>query len=114
MTLKNNKYSILYLCFLLFFGINFSFAQDTTKTIPFTEAISQLEDIFDVKFSYNSKVAKRVTVSSPAKNNTLSEILNSFTVEENITFTIINERYLTVQFSKKRYSNSKQQNLQCK
>ncbi|MFT4943018.1 MAG: hypothetical protein ACI8RH_000756, partial [Flavobacteriales bacterium] len=43
MTLKNNKYSTLYLCFLLFFGINFSFAQDTTKTIPFTEAISQLE-----------------------------------------------------------------------
>jgi hypothetical protein len=101
MTLKNNKYSTLHLCFLLFFGINFSFAQDTTKTIPFTEAISQLENIFDVKFSYNSKVAKRITVSSPAKNNTLSEILNSFTVEENITFTIINERYLTVQFSKK-------------
>lgn len=100
-TLKSNKYTVLYLCFLLFFGINFSFAQDNTPSLPFIEAISELENRFDVKFSYNSKTAKRITVSKPLENSTFAEILNAFTAQENITFTIINERYLTVQFPKR-------------
>ena len=104
MTLKNNKYSLIYFCFLLFFWTHCCLAQNTEKTIAFEQAISQIETVFDVKFSYNSNTAKRFRVSTPNTNQTLTQTLRIFSDKENINFTPISSRYITVQFPKKMVS----------
>ena len=104
MTLKNNKYSLIYFCFLLFFWTHCCLAQNTEDTITFEQAISQIETVFEVKFSYNSNTAKRFRVSTPNTNQTLTQTLRMFSDKENINFTPISSRYITVQFPKKMVS----------
>ena len=103
-TLKNNKYSFIYLCFLLFFWTHCCLAQNTENTIPFVDAISEIETVFDVKFSYNSDTAKRCRVFKPNTNHTLNQTLKMFSEKENINFTFVSNRYITVTFPKKMVS----------
>ena len=104
MTLKNNKYPFIYLCFLLFFWTHCCLAQNTEHTIPFEDAISEIETVFDVKFSYNSNTAKRFRVSKPNTSQTLTQTLKLFSDKENINFTLVSSRYITVKFPKKMVS----------
>lgn len=97
-TLKTSKYRFIYCCFLLFFLLQSSFAQNSTEQIPFSEVVTQLEQKFEVKFSYNSETAKRFQVKSPITSNLLSEILNEYSTGNNILFSFVHERYITVQF----------------
>ena len=103
-TLKNNKYPFVYLSFLLFFWTHCSLAQNTENTIPFEVAISEIETVFDVKFSYNSDTAKRYSVFKPNTKQTLNQILKEFSDKQNINFTFVNSRYITVTFPKKMVS----------
>ncbi|MFB0942460.1 MAG: hypothetical protein QMB21_03490, partial [Patiriisocius sp.] len=96
MTLKNNKYSLIYFCFLLFFWTHCSLSQNTEDSIAFEQAISQIETVFEVKFSYNSNTAKRFRVSKPNTNQTLTQTLRMFSDKENINFTLVSSRYITV------------------
>ncbi|MGK0386595.1 MAG: hypothetical protein ACI849_001213, partial [Patiriisocius sp.] len=100
-SLKNNKYRFRYACFLLFFWMHFTYAQNIPESIPFIEVVSQLEQKFEIKFSYNSKTAKRNKVLKADLNRALSEILNTYTTQDSIVFTRIGKRYITVQFPKK-------------
>lgn len=100
-TLKNNKYPFLYYCFLLFFWTHCSFAQNADHTIPFEDAIAEIEIAFDVKFSYNSDTAKRFKVSKPNINQTLSQILQMLSDKDNMNFKRIGSRYITVTFTEK-------------
>ena len=101
MILKISNYSILCYFFLTLICINNCIAQNPSKKIPFTEAASLLEQKFEVKFSFNSKTAARIHVDTPNISNSLSEILEGYIKQDDITFTIIGKRYITVQFPKK-------------
>ncbi len=83
---------------ILFFSLPISLWSQGKNTISFNDvqldtALSQLEDIFDIKFSYNSKLTKNKTLTLPETKLDISLVLKRIQQEALINYTKVSERY---------------------
>ncbi|MBA3986046.1 MAG: TonB-dependent receptor, partial [Flavobacteriales bacterium] len=101
---KTGAIAILFLFFLLFpFGNQTCIAQEHKQ--PFLEIILQLQELFDVRFSYSGKEIETLMVEKPDYTNTLPKILDQLTKNTGLQFKNINERYIAITTSEDKYSN---------
>jgi|26BtaG_2_1085354.scaffolds.fasta_scaffold01807_4 hypothetical protein len=85
-----NIFIILFLCGFLPFSVQ---AQDS---LPLTQLLEQIENKFDVKFSYSVNDIQAVWVDKPHPSLTLVQIINELNEKTPLNFKFLNERYITV------------------
>ncbi|WOD42946.1 TonB-dependent receptor [Hwangdonia lutea] len=74
----------------------FSFGLQAQEKLPLLDVIQQLENQFDVKFSYSIDDVSNVLVDQPIKSNTLHQIIQNLNATTLLNFKFLNERYITV------------------
>lgn len=83
------------LCFIYFYWPSNCSAQ-TETAIPVQSIISKIETTFDVRISYNPQDLEGIILSPPNYSLTLSQILKYLNQNSPLTFTQLDERYITV------------------
>lgn len=63
------------------------------------DAFETIEDVFDVRFSYDDTVIVNKTINLIRKERTLSQVLASITEQTNLKFELISNRYIIVNAS---------------
>ncbi|WP_299608242.1 TonB-dependent receptor [uncultured Aquimarina sp.] len=81
-----------------------SFSQKTESLsydkISLEEVLKNLEDSYNIKFSFNPEIVKKQQVTTPSKN-ILSDILKEIESQSSIFFEKINDRYYVIRKKKK-------------
>lgn len=90
--MKLNKCALLCVLICLIF-CNILSAQEKQ---PLTTLMSQLENKFDVKFSFAANDVKTVLVNKPNDKDTLRRIIENLNATTVLNFKFLNERYITV------------------
>ncbi|MGO4918238.1 carboxypeptidase-like regulatory domain-containing protein [Maribacter spongiicola] len=90
---KHLKFLISLFLLLMFSGA--SYAQTTKDSIALRDILSELENSFDVKFSFADTDIKSVYIAKP-KSNSLDEILTELREATGITINKLNDRYYTL------------------
>uniref|UniRef100_UPI0002886FC6 FecR domain-containing protein n=1 Tax=Aquimarina agarilytica TaxID=1087449 RepID=UPI0002886FC6 len=97
---------------ILFFSIIFIFhsifAQKTPEVLKFTDeklmiVINKLEEVYGVKFSYNSESIENTVVSLNLKHPTLAQTLVDLQRQLHFNFKKIDERYYVIKHLNKVY-----------
>ena len=91
-TMTRNKAFI----FLVFFISMFSFDVQSQENLPLLEVIAQIENKFDVKFSYSVNDVEGVLVAPLQESETLKEVVDRFNDVTILSFKFLNERYITI------------------
>ena len=86
---------ILFLCFFFVHAQEQSFRFNKT---PLSEIISDLEDRFDIRFSYKSNLITGENFSFN-KQTTLKELLNAISEEKNIEFIFLSKENIVIKSS---------------
>lgn len=86
------RYRFILLIFLVSLGIR---AQENIRftEAPLTDVLSSLEELYDVKFSYNPNFIKNNSISLTLDEIPLSEILEKIESELGVSFEKVDERY---------------------
>ncbi|HIB49635.1 MAG TPA: hypothetical protein EYN07_03045 [Flavobacteriaceae bacterium] len=92
---KPRNRSSFIICFLFFMVSPIIFGQNTNT--PVLKALKQIEKKFDVKFSYNRRDLKPISVTNDYLAETLPITLERLADEGRLKFTQIKERYIAVQ-----------------
>ncbi|MFK7813091.1 MAG: TonB-dependent receptor, partial [Maribacter sp.] len=88
--------SIFFLLFLLF-SISAVAQKDVQYTnTPLSDVLTELESLYDIKFSYNASFIKEKQLSLQIKNASLVKVLDEIAQELNLVFEKIDERYYTL------------------
>lgn len=89
-------HSILYIVSLLLFlyGNQQIYAQNTQQ--PLLTILQQIEELYDVKFSYANEVIENTRFTPPDFSQTLPEILDEVSKKTSLTFKYIDERYIAI------------------
>ncbi|WP_166965274.1 FecR domain-containing protein [Yeosuana marina] len=93
------KFSIYLLIILLPFT---AFSQENAafpiqfNKVPANEAILKVEKVYSVKISYPNKLIDNKIVSLEDKKRTLQDVLDELSVVLNVSFKIINQRYIVI------------------
>ncbi|MFD1163921.1 TonB-dependent receptor plug domain-containing protein [Hwangdonia seohaensis] len=74
----------------------FSFGLQAQEKLPLLDVLQQLENQFDVKFSYSIDDVSNVLVDIPNKSDTLKQIIENLNATTLLNFKFLNERYITV------------------
>ncbi len=97
-----NKRTILIWIVILFLPFAAAFSQEEVASrvafneAPISDAFLELEEIYDVRFSYQDDLVTGKTLSLEAEDRTLDEILEILETEFGIRFKQIDERYISV------------------
>jgi hypothetical protein len=96
--MKSKKTGGITLFILFFFFALFtSEAQVTSeKKIPIIQFLQELENRFEVRFSYSRNSLREVKISSPDSFNNIEENLNYISQNTTLQFKIIDNRYIAV------------------
>ncbi len=94
------KKNIVTILFLLISYVLFS-QENTLKRVEFKNtkasvALTNLEKLFDVKFSYSSDLLKNKTITLAKENRTLDDVLFELSFILHIKFNKLNKRYIYV------------------
>ena len=78
------------------------YAQDKTisldvKKVAFTSVLKQIENTFDVRFSYNDSIVSTEKITLQLNNETLSQTINILNKKTDFVFEIISERNIIIQ-----------------
>ncbi|MDX1462154.1 MAG: TonB-dependent receptor plug domain-containing protein [Marinirhabdus sp.] len=82
---------------MLLFVVCSGVAQPSQESRPLLKVLKEVEQVFDVKFSYNRRDLKSITVDSFVLPTTLASALEQLSAKENLVFTRIKERYIAIQ-----------------
>ncbi|MEX0998095.1 MAG: carboxypeptidase-like regulatory domain-containing protein [Flavobacteriaceae bacterium] len=98
-------HSILYIVSLLLFlyGNQQIYAQNTQQ--PLLTILQQIEELYDVKFSYANEVIENSRSTPPDFSQTLPEILDEVSKKTSLTFKYIDERYIAITASPDAFIN---------
>jgi hypothetical protein len=87
---------ILILLFLLF-SISATAQKELQYTnTPLREVLTELESLYDVKFSYNASFIKEKQLNLQISNDSLTTVLEEISNKLNLVFTKIDNRYYTI------------------
>lgn len=89
------QYIITLILFL--YGSKLASAQNTE--VPLLTILDQIEELYDVKFSYANEVIENTRSTPPNYNLKLSGILDELSIKTSLTFKFIDERYITISLS---------------
>ncbi|SFC80994.1 TonB-dependent receptor plug domain-containing protein [Algibacter pectinivorans] len=81
---------------LLLMVFSFSFAIQAQEKIELSSLILNLEDKFDVKFSYSLNEISSILVNKPKEIDALETIIEHLNKETILNFKFLNERYITI------------------
>ncbi|XMO85275.1 carboxypeptidase-like regulatory domain-containing protein [Algibacter sp. AS12] len=81
---------------LLLMVFSFSFAIQAQEKIELSSLIVNLEDKFDVKFSYSLNEISSILVNKPQETDALESIIEHLNKETILNFKFLNERYITI------------------
>lgn len=90
-----NKFSTLLLFCFLFLASHFMGKAQDTKVVSLITYIQQLEQRFQVKFSYIDKDMEEITIT-PLVSDNLDTIFNHITKNTTLQFKKLNNRYYTI------------------
>ncbi|MGB5419233.1 carboxypeptidase-like regulatory domain-containing protein [Algibacter sp.] len=82
----------------------FSFAAQAQEKIKLIDLIPNLENKFDVKFSYSENEISTVSVKKPLETDTLESIIEDLNKTTILNFKFLTERYITISTIEKRVS----------
>jgi hypothetical protein len=91
------KRGLIILCSILLmfpFGNHTAIAQENNQSL--LTVITQLEELFEVRFSYASRDIENVTVNRPDYDKPLPEILETLNKSSSLYFKFIDERYIAI------------------
>ncbi|MBX2829006.1 MAG: TonB-dependent receptor [Flavobacteriaceae bacterium] len=97
-----NRRNTLYWIFILFFPFTAAFSQETAafrvqfNETDVSEVLSHIEDVFDVRFSYQDALFTDTVVTLVDGDYTLDELLTELELSLQIRFQRIDERYISV------------------
>ncbi|WKB80342.1 TonB-dependent receptor [Cellulophaga lytica] len=92
--LRNKFYKVIFYCF--FFAISYvTSAQETSNTIPLLKYIQQLEQTFNIRFSYVDKDIEPFNIK-PSTSTNLNNILSYITTKTDLKLTQLNKRYFAL------------------
>ncbi|MDC8004784.1 DUF4974 domain-containing protein [Aureisphaera galaxeae] len=97
-----NRKNTYHWIFILFFPFVAAFSQETAAfrvqfdETPVSEALSTLEALFDVRFSYQDDLVTNKTITLEAADRTLEEVLQSLEVTLQVQFDRIDDRYISL------------------
>jgi outer membrane cobalamin receptor len=74
----------------------YAFAQKAQDKVALSSVLSTLENQFSISFSYADQHVRRVMVTPPAKNLTLSEVLEYLHEQTGLEFQVLSERQITI------------------
>jgi hypothetical protein len=100
--LKNKN--LVYLLFFL--PLSVAFSQEEANfyfgfnEVFVSESLASLEQIFDVRFSYQDQVLKDKTLTLKESDWTLDQVLKEISVLTSLSFQKVDERYIIVYESK--------------
>lgn len=63
---------------------------------PLEDAFETIEDVFDVRFSYDDTIVVNKTIHLRKEQRTLSQVLESIAEQTDLTFELISNRYIVV------------------
>ncbi|SHG91864.1 TonB-dependent receptor [Flagellimonas flava] len=86
----------LFLLFLLFLGVNTTAQEEKGKQLELVPYIKQLEEQFNIKFSYINKDLEGFTIQIPSNLVALDDILAHISSEFQIKAQKLNDRYYTL------------------
>ncbi len=97
-----NKRNTFIWIVILFFPFIATFSQEEVafqvqfNEVPVSEALLKLEEIYEVRFSYQDDLVTDKVITLLPKERTLEDVLNSLETELGIRFKMIDERYISV------------------
>ena len=92
--LRNKFFRVIFYCF--FFAISYvTSAQETSNTIPLLKYIQQLEQTFNIRFSYVDKDVESFNIK-PSTSTNLNNILSYITTKTDLKLTQLNKRYFAL------------------
>ncbi|WBU88361.1 TonB-dependent receptor [Cellulophaga omnivescoria] len=92
--LRNKFFRVIFYCF--FFAISYvTSAQETSNTIPLLKYIQQLEQTFNIRFSYVDKDVEPFNIK-PSTSTNLNNILSYITTKTDLKLTQLNKRYFAL------------------
>ncbi|PKP26240.1 MAG: hypothetical protein CVU03_04280 [Bacteroidetes bacterium HGW-Bacteroidetes-2] len=95
MKIKTGGISLLFIIFMLFpFGNQVCNAQEKKQTLLFV--LEQLEELFEIRFSYASQDIDNIEINTPNYNNTLPFLLEELNNITGLQFRFIDGRYITI------------------
>lgn len=81
---------------------SFSHAQKATERIPLVTIINQIEQQFNVKFSYAVEDVNGITIERPNPNLSLQQTMDYLNANVLLNFRALDDRYITVSLLNKR------------
>ncbi|MCR9182619.1 MAG: TonB-dependent receptor [Flavobacteriaceae bacterium] len=101
--IKGRYYHYIVAMILFLFGNQITLAQNTEQ--PLLKILEQIEELYDVKFSYANEVIENIRSSPPDYTQTLPEILDDVSRKTLLTFKYIDERYIAITVSPDAFIN---------
>ncbi|PIV49847.1 MAG: hypothetical protein COS19_06310 [Flavobacteriaceae bacterium CG02_land_8_20_14_3_00_34_13] len=95
MKIKTGGISLLIIIFMLFpFGNQVCNAQEKKQSLLFV--LEQIEELFEVRFSYATQDIENIEVNTPDYTNTLNFLLETLNKTTGLQFRFIDGRYITI------------------
>ncbi len=101
--IEGRYYHYIAAMILFLFGNQVTLAQNTEQ--PLLNILEQIEELYDVKFSYANEVIENNRSTPPDYTQTLPEILDDLSQKTSLSFKIIDERYIAITSSPNTFIN---------
>ncbi|NNL81794.1 MAG: TonB-dependent receptor plug domain-containing protein, partial [Winogradskyella sp.] len=93
----NSLTTALLIFILLIVPITMLNAQEQSdERLPLTFILSEVEDRYNIRFSYGDKTVENIVCKRPNYTNTLEEVIFSLKACSNLSFEILNDRFIVV------------------
>jgi hypothetical protein len=93
-----------WIIYILLCIVNLCIGQNAQKHTPLTEIITEVEQKFDVKFSYAFDDVSKIFIEKPSENFNLQQTLDYLNNNTLLNFKTLNNRYITVSMIDKNIS----------
>ncbi|WP_296382286.1 TonB-dependent receptor [Winogradskyella sp.] len=82
--------------FLIIAFCNLTFSQNQKEKLPLAQVLSQLEQRYDVKFSFETKTVENITVDPLYPELSLEQALNHLRLITKLSFEVLSDRFIAV------------------
>jgi len=101
--IKGGAFHYIVIMILFLFGNQIACAQNTQQ--PLLNILQQIEELYDIKFSYANELIENTRSTPPDYTQSLSEILDEVSKKTSLTFKKIDERYIAITASTSAFIN---------
>ncbi|MBT8376980.1 MAG: Plug domain-containing protein, partial [Bacteroidia bacterium] len=70
--------------------------EQSDERLPLTFILSEVEDKYNIRFSFGDKTVENIVCKRPNYTNTLEEVIFSLKACSNLSFEILNDRFIVV------------------